>query len=293
MSDAGVRFDVTRLGNSGGLLADARAQGRAALVAYLPVGFPDVPTSIDAMLAVMQGSDGQGADFIEIGMPYSDPMMDGTAIQYATNQALAGGARTKDIFSAVEAVAAHGNAPMVMIYWNLVEHYGVDRFARDLANAGGAGLITPDLTPDEADEWITAADEHGLDRVFLIAPSSTDERIHMTMQACRGWVYATSVMGVTGTRTQTSQAAPLIVERARAADPKLPVGVGLGVSNGQQAAEVADFADAVIVGSALVAKLIDLEQGRTTDLAALRQLGGELAAGVRGRIESGGKHDDL
>lgn len=277
-----MSFEDDRLGISGQVIAAAKQSGRAALIGYLPVGFPDVETSIDAMVALTEGTDGQGADLIEIGMPYSDPVMDGTAIQYATNRALAQGVRTIDVFKAVEAVAERSNAPLVMIYWNLVERYGVQNFARDLANAGAAGLITPDLTPDEAEEWIAASDEHDLDRIFLVAPSSTDLRIAMTMESCRGWVYATSVMGVTGARAQTSNAAPVIVERARAASPGLPVGVGLGVSNGEQAAEVAQFADAVIVGSALVSELIDVEQGRSSGLAALRQKAAELAAGVRG-----------
>lgn len=270
-----------RLGLAGQVLAGATADHRAALVGFLPVGYPSVAGSLAAMRALVEGRDARGVDLVEIGMPYSDPMMDGVAIQHATTRALDRGVRTADVFTAVETVATAGATPMVMIYWNLVEKYGVDSFARDLANAGGAGLITPDLTPDEADEWIVASDAHGLDRVFLIAPSSTDERIAMTMAACRGWVYATSVMGVTGARAQTSSAAPVIVERARRIDPSIPVGVGLGVSNGDQAAEVGSFADAVIVGSALVKCLIEAEDQHSSDLGPLRDLVADLAAGVR------------
>lgn len=270
-----------RLGISGQVLHQAKQDGRSAFIAYLPVGYPSVAGSLEAMRTVVEGTDGQGADIVEIGMPYSDPMMDGLSIQHATSLALQRGVRTRDIFTAAEVVAAAGATPTVMIYWNLVEKYGVAGFARDLANAGGAGLITPDLTPDEAGEWHAASDEYGLDRIFLIAPSSSDERLKMTMQACRGWVYATSVMGVTGTREQTSSAAPVIVERARKADPSLPVGVGLGVSNGDQAAEVGTFADAVIVGSALVNCLISAEDAGTADLQPLRAKAAELAAGVR------------
>lgn len=270
-----------RLGISGHVLRSATDARRAALVAYLPVGYPDVPLSLAAMRAVVEGTDGLGADLVEIGMPYSDPMMDGLSIQHATTRALERGVRTRDIFTAAQTVADAGATPMVMIYWNLVEKYGVDAFARDLANAGGAGLITPDLTPDEADAWSSASDASALDRVYLIAPSSSDERIKMTMQACRGWVYATSVMGVTGVRSQTSAAAPVIVERARRADPSLPVGVGLGVSNGDQAAEVGGYADAVIVGSALVNCLIRADDAGSDDLTELRKLAADLAAGVR------------
>lgn len=274
-----------RLGISGHLLRDAKAAGRAALVAYLPVGYPSVPGSLAAMRAVVEGVDGLGADMVEIGMPYSDPMMDGLSIQHATTRALERGVRTRDIFTAAQTVAEAGAIPMVMIYWNLVEKYGVEAFARDLANAGGAGLITPDLTPDEAGEWLAASDTTGLDRVFLVAPSSSDERIAMTMAACRGWVYATSVMGVTGARSETSAAAPVIVQRARQADPSLPVGLGLGVSTGDQAAEVAGFADAVIVGSALVNCLIRAEDAGRDDVAELRSLAAELAEGVRRPVQ--------
>ncbi|WP_420177055.1 tryptophan synthase subunit alpha [Luteococcus sp. OSA5] len=270
------------MGRSGHCLAAARAEGRAALVGYLPVGFPDLAGSVEAMRAITEGTDGLGVDMVEVGMPYSDPMMDGLVIQHATTRALQRGVRTRDIFTAVEAVAQAGKQATVMIYWNLVETYGVDAFARDLAAAGGAGLITPDLTPDEAESWIAASDEHGLDRVFLVAPSSTDERLADTLDACRGWVYATSVMGVTGTRTSTSSAAPQLVARVREAAPDLPVGVGLGVSNGAQAAELAEVCDAVIVGSALVKHLMSNDNAGTSDLGGLRALADELARGVRG-----------
>jgi tryptophan synthase alpha chain len=198
---------------------------------------------------------------------------------------LNGGVRTADVLRTAEAVAATGTPTLVMTYWNPVERYGVDRFARDLAAAGGAGLITPDLTPDSGPEWIAAADEHGLDKVFLVAPSSTDERIAMTTAACRGFVYATAVMGVTGTRTSTSDLAGPLVGRTKAAiaaqHSDLPVGVGLGVSDGDQAAEVAAYADAVIVGSAFVRTLLDAAGDRTKGLDALRALTEDLARGVR------------
>ncbi|MFT8395786.1 tryptophan synthase subunit alpha [Propionibacterium sp.] len=284
--------DQARLGISGRTVAAARAENRPALVGYLPVGYPDVPGSIAAMVALTQGSQGAGVDAVEIGMPYSDPMMDGLAIQRATTKALARGVRTRDVFSAVEAVAHTGATPLVMIYWNLVEHYGshgretdpqesVRHFARDLANAGGAGLITPDLTPDDAALWTSASDEFGLDRVYLVAPSSTDERIAETTAACRGWVYATSVMGVTGARSHTSSAAPVLVEKVRSIAPDLPVGVGLGVSDGEQAAEVGSFADLVIVGSALVKRLLEAEDSGSGGLDGLRATVDDLAAGVR------------
>ncbi len=254
----------------------ARAEKRSALVGYLPAGFPDVAGGIDA-LRVMVDS---GCDVIEVGLPYSDPVMDGPTIQAAAQQALEAGIRTSDVLRTVEAVAATGVPAVIMTYWNPVERYGVARFAADLASAGGAGLITPDLTPDSAPEWIAAADEHDLDKIFLVAPSSTDERIAMTTAACRGFVYATAVMGVTGARTTTSDLAGPLVARTRATTD-LPVGVGLGVSNGDQAAEVASYADGVIVGSAFVRALLDHGDDRAAGLRALGALTEDLASGVR------------
>ena len=255
-------------------LERCRHAGRAALVGYLPAGFPDLETSVEAFRAMVAA----GCDLVEVGLPYSDPVMDGPTIQRAAEQALAGGTRTNDVLDVVSAVAEHGAPVLVMTYWNPVERYGVDRFASALAQAGAAGLITPDLLPEEATEWCAAADREQLDRVFLVAPSSSDARLALTADACRGFVYATSVMGVTGARTQTSRAAPELVERVRRVTD-LPVGVGLGVSNGAQAAEVAAYADAVIVGSALVRCLLQAAD-RMAGLAALTDLTVELAHGV-------------
>jgi tryptophan synthase alpha chain len=270
------------LGHTGRVFADLRAQGRGALVGFLHVGYPNVPQSLKALRALTGEGSGPGVDLVEVGMPYSDPMMDGVTIQQAGTRALERGVRTRDAFAAVEAVAATGTPAVVMTYWNLVERYGPDRFARDLAAAGGAGAITPDLTPDEAEEWLRVSDAHGLDRIFLVSPSSTDERLAATVAACRGWVYATSVMGVTGARARTSSAAPELVRRIRAADPTAAVGVGLGVSNGAQAREVTSFADAVIVGSALVKALLEAEAaGTPEDLGRLREVVADLADGVR------------
>jgi tryptophan synthase alpha chain len=258
----------------------ARADGRAALVGYLPAGFPTVEGGIEALRAMVDA----GCDVIEVGLPYSDPVMDGPTIQAAAQRALDGGVRTRDVLRTVEAVAATGAPTVVMTYWNPVERYGVERFAADLADAGGAGLITPDLTPDSAGAWIAAADGHGLDKIFLVAPSSTGERIAMTTAACRGFVYATAVMGVTGARTTSSELAAPLVARAKAAIQNshndLPVAVGVGVSTGAQAADVASYADGVIVGSAFVRCLLDHDDS-VAATRALTALTDELAAGVR------------
>lgn len=248
----------------------ARAAGRdAALIAYLPAGFPDVATSIDAATAVARA----GADIVEIGLPYSDPGMDGPVIQHAAERALAGGVRTADVFRVVEAVAETGSAAVVMTYYNPVLRYGVNAFARDLKAAGGAGLITPDLIPDEAAEWIAASREYELDRIFLVAPSSTPERLALTAEAASGFVYAASTMGVTGTRAAVDTEAKRLVADTRAAGAER-VCVGLGVSTADQAREVAEFADGVIVGSALVRALG--EDG----VPGLQSVAGELSAGL-------------
>lgn len=260
---------------SSGAFSAAKDEGRAALVGYLPAGFPDVDGAIDALSVMVEA----GCDVIEIGLPYSDPVMDGPTIQTAAQQALEGGVRTTDVLRTVEAVAGTGAAVVVMTYWNPVLRYGVPAFARDLRAAGGLGLITPDLIPEEAGDWLSAAEAEKLDRIFLVAPSSSEERIARTVAACRGWVYAASTMGVTGARDQTSSAAPALVAHVRAAS-QLPVGVGLGVSTGDQAAEVAGYADAVIVGSAFVRPLLDASS-EAAGAKALGSLAAELAAGVR------------
>jgi tryptophan synthase alpha chain len=241
----------------------------------MPAGFPTVDASIASMKAMLDA----GVDVIEVELPYSDPVMDGPTIQAAAQQALEGGVRIADVLRVVEGVAATGVATLVMTYWNPVERYGVDAFAADLAAAGGAGLITPDIIPDEAAAWIAASDRHDLDRVFLVAPSSTDARLRMTVQACRGWVYAASTMGVTGVRQRVDVRAQVLVERTRAAGGDL-VCVGLGVSTREQATQVASFADGVIVGSALV-RAVGVGAGDAgAAIEAVTRLVGELSSGV-------------
>ncbi len=251
------------------VFARTRAEGRAALVGYLPAGYPTVAGSASLLSAMVES----GCDIVEIGVPYSDPVMDGPTIQSAAEQALKGGFRLRDLFGVVESVASAGGQAVVMTYWNPVHAYGVDRFARDLAAAGGLGMITPDLVPDEAPDWLAAAAAHDLDRIFLVAPSSTPERLALTASATTGFLYATAVMGVTGARDKVGGSAAGLVARAREHAGDLPIAVGLGVRSGDQAAEVAGFADGVVVGSAFVS--------RAGDEAAVRELAAELAEGVR------------
>jgi len=257
-------------------LDELKAQGRAALVGYLPIGFPTVDDSIVAARALVEA----GADVVELGVPYSDPVMDGPTIQQAVDTALLAGARVRDTFRVVEAVAELDAPVLVMTYWNPVLRYGVDAFARDLVAAGGAGLITPDLIPDEGTDWIATSEKHDLDRVFLVAPSSTPERLRSTAAASRGFVYAASTMGVTGERTTVGAHAQELVEHTRAAGAE-HVCVGLGVSTGAQAAGIAAYADGVIVGSAFVRPLLG-EGSFTARVDAMQRVTEEIAAGVRG-----------
>lgn len=256
---------------------DARTSaGSGALIGYLPVGFPDLATSIEAAVAIAEN----GVDVVELGLPYSDPVMDGPVIQRATQRALAGGFRLAHAFEAVSAITARVATPVVlMTYWNPVLQYGVDRFADDLVAAGGAGLITPDLIPDDAEAWVAASERTGLDRIFLAAPSSTDERLRMIARQSRGFVYAVSTMGITGARAEVDSAARSLVGRLRAAGAERAC-VGLGISSAEQVREVLGYADGAIVGSALVTAL---EHGGVDELArtASALAGGTVPAGTR------------
>ncbi|MDH6115988.1 tryptophan synthase alpha chain [Kitasatospora sp. GAS204A] len=263
-----------------GVLAAAAAENRAALIGYLPAGFPTVDGGIRAVNALLEG----GCDIVEVGLPHSDPVLDGPTIQTADDIALRGGVRIKDVLRTVQEVSgAHPEAAvLVMTYWNPVDRYGTARFAADLAAAGGAGVILPDLPVEESEAWRAAAAEHGLDTVFVVAPSSRDKRLAEVTAAGSGFVYAAAVMGVTGSRAQVGELAEDLVARTRAATD-LPVCVGLGVSTAAQAAQVAGFADGVIVGSAFVQRILDADGDERLALAAVRELAADLAEGVRRR----------
>jgi tryptophan synthase alpha chain len=253
----------------------AHADGRGAFIGYLPIGFPDLQTSIDAAVTLAQN----GADIVELGPPYSDPVMDGTVIQEATQAALTAGFRLQDTFTAVREITRRVDVPvLVMTYWNPVLQYGVDRYADDLLAAGGAGLITPDITPDAASEWIAASTRTGLDRVFLAAPTSVDERLDLIIGESTGFVYTVSTMGITGERAELDAAARRLVERLRdRGSDGLRACVGIGISNADQVAGVLEYADGAIVGTALVRALRD---GGLDCLAATAR---DLSAGTRRR----------
>ena len=251
-------------------IARRKQEAAGALIGYLPAGFPDLATSIDAAVALAEN----GVDVIELGLQYSDPVMDGTVIQAATQQALSNGFRLRDGFTAVREITQRVDVPvLVMTYWNPVLQYGVDRFADDLVAAGGAGLITPDLIPDEGTAWLDASDRTGLDRVFLAAPSSTDARLAQAVEKSRGFVYAVSTMGITGARSDVDSAARTLVGRLREAGATSTC-VGLGISSAAQVAEVLEYADGAIVGSALVKALAD------GGVDAAGRTAAELAAGT-------------
>jgi tryptophan synthase alpha chain len=251
------------------VLAARKAHG-GALIGYLPVGFPDLRSSIDAAVAIASN----GVDILELGLPYSDPVMDGTVIQEATSVALSRGFRLRHGFEAVAAITAQVDVPiLLMTYWNPVVQYGVDRFADDLLAAGGAGLITPDLVPDEASEWLSTSDRTGLDRVFLAAPSSTQARLRRAVELSRGFVYAVSTMGITGARGDVDAAARVLVDRLRSVGAESTC-VGLGISSASQVREVLEYADGAIVGSALVKALA------TGGVDEVARIAASLAAGL-------------
>lgn len=269
------------------MLQSRKARNTPAFIGYLPYGFPDPDSSIDAFTTLVN----HGVDIVEIGLPYSDPVMDGPIIQAASQIALDNGERIAEVFRAVEAVANAGGVPLIMSYWNVIFHYGVERFAREFESAGGAGLITPDLIPDEAGEWLEASDRHALDRIFLVSPDSSEQRLRVVAEHSRGFVYAASRMGVTGERATISSSPELLVERTRRAGAS-NVCVGIGVSTPEQGAKVGTYADGVIVGSALVHAMLDESgkhsKGTKTGLADLAHTVEQLSIGIHGaRHEKG------
>lgn len=247
---------------------------RAILIGYIPAGFPNQADSYRIIQAMVDG----GVDAIEIGFPYSDPVMDGPIIQAAADQALRNGAGAKEVFETLK-FAASLVPSLIMTYWNPIERYGVENFARDLAANGGSGVITPDLTIEESGEWISTTTAHGVNRIYVVAPSTQEERLAKVTQQGSGFIYAASLMGVTGLRTSVSSGAEDLVSRIRKTT-SIPVAVGLGVSNGVQAAEVAAYADGVIVGSAFI-RAVQEAPSLDAGLVAVRELAESLAAGVR------------
>jgi len=257
------------------LFVKVRDENRAALIAYVPAGFPTVEGCKKVIKAFADG----GVDAIEIGFPYSDPVMDGPTIQAAATQSLAQGTSASDVLSALKTASDLGIAAVVMTYWNPIERYGAEEFAKAIADNGGSGVITPDLTNEESDKWIAATDKAGINRIYVVAPSTSDARLPQVTDKCGGFVYAASLMGVTGTRAAVSSGAPDLVSRIKKVS-KLPIAVGLGVSTREQAKSVAGYADGVIVGSAFINKLFEAPDEKS-GLEEVTKLVQELAKGVR------------
>lgn len=252
-----------------------RSENRAALIAYIPAGFPSQSGCVKAITALAAA----GVDAIEIGYPYSDPVMDGPTIQEAAEISIKGGTNAADVFAALKTATTAGVAAVVMTYWNPIEKYGVDAFAKSIVENGGSGVITPDLTIEESGRWLEATTKHGINPIYVVAPSTADARLVQVTAKTGGFVYAASVMGVTGARTDVSVDASALVNRVKKAT-ELPVSVGLGVSTREQAKQVAAYADGVIVGSAFI-KLLLNAKSEQEGLDAITALAKELALGVR------------
>lgn len=252
------------------LLKRNRESGRGTLVGYFPAGYPNVEDSAQALISMARN----GCDVLEVGVPYSDPVMDGLVIQQATEKALENGFRLKDTFEVIRRVRQEVDTPMlVMSYWNPVLRYGVEQFAQELKDSGAQGMITPDLIPDEGASWLSTAREKDLDHVFLVAPSSSDARVSANSSASQGFVYSVSTMGITGERATVDKLAREVVGRVKSLGTT-PTCVGVGISTAEQVREVNSYADGAIVGTAFVKAY---QQGGLGALTAKTQ---ELAGGL-------------
>lgn len=257
------------------MFAKTKRENRAALIAYIPAGFPSLQGCKGAISVLAQA----GVDAVEIGYPYSDPVMDGPTIQQAADISLRAGTGAKEVFSTLKFAHDSDLPAVVMTYWNPIERYGVDRFADEMARNGGSGVVTPDLTIEESAPWESATTSAGINRIYVVAPSTADARLALVAAQCSGFVYAASLMGVTGTRADLSSSGHELVTRIREVTD-LPVAVGLGVSTRAQAKSVAGFADGVIVGSAFIKVLLEAKS-ESSGREALSVLAKELVAGVK------------
>ncbi len=254
--------------------ARLRQEGRAALITYVMAGYP---RGLDPAKTIAAMADA-GADLIEVGIPFSDPLADGATIQKASEESLAGGMTPDKALAAVaEARKATQTPILFMTYYNIILRYGPERFAEAAAAAGADGAIVPDLPPEEAGRWRTAAGARGLSTVFLVAPTSSPARIKGAAEASDGFVYCVSLAGVTGGRSKLALGLPAFIETVKRTTDK-PVAVGFGVSTGTQAAELSRLADGVIVGSALIDRLA---AGGTAGVASAAGFVSELKAEMR------------
>ncbi|MFI6277979.1 tryptophan synthase subunit alpha [Streptomyces sp. NPDC050988] len=256
------------------VLARTRADNRAALATYLPAGYPNQAQSLRILHSLAEVT-----DVIELGWPYTEPMLDGPVIQQAGAQSLAAGFRVQHLLESIRSLATSPASVLVMAYFPPLYKYGLDRAAHDLAQAGAAGVILPDLPIEEADGWLTAAQQAGMHTIFVVAPSTSDARLTRICSAAGGMLYAPAVAGVTGSTGPLHNALPAFVQRLRAATD-LPIGVGIGISNPAQAQEASRIADVTIVGSALL-RAIDAAQGPRQQPEAAADFARALTAGLR------------
>jgi tryptophan synthase alpha chain len=224
-------------------------QGRPNLIGYFPLGYPSIDASVEVAIEMCRS----GIDVLELGIPYIDPVMDGIVIQEATQTALENGFKLSQTFAALKKITSAVDTPvLVMSYWNPILQFGIENFALEIQAAGGAGLITPDLIPDEASKWLEISDRLDLDRVFLATPSSSVERVNNACRLSRGFTYAVSTMGITGARDELDELARSVVSKIRGSDTRQLAAVGIGISTAEQVEEVNSYADAAIVGSVFV-----------------------------------------
>jgi tryptophan synthase alpha chain len=237
--------------------AKAKAEGRPALIPFVTAGYPNLEMTERLLPALVAG----GADVIEIGIPFSDPIADGITVQHTSQVALSQGTTLGDAIKVVRRARAHGlTTPIVFMgYYNPYLRYGLERLAVDMAEAGVDGLIIPDLPTEESEEVRSALRANGRDLIFLIAPTSTEERIREVAKRASGFVYCVSITGVTGARTSLSDDLPAYIARIRR-ETDLPLAVGFGISNRQHVEEVAKIADGVVIASALINYLDNLPE---------------------------------
>jgi tryptophan synthase alpha chain len=231
--------------------AELKRSGRGGFIPFITAGHPDLATT-ELLLIELAAA---GADIIELGVPFSDPVADGEVIQRASERALRNGVTLRDALTCVAHAKQHIDVPIVLFsYFNPLLKFGEDRLANDAKQAGVDAVLVTDLIPEEAEPWTETLIQHGLDPVFLVAPTTSDKRLARIAQRARGFIYAVSRAGVTGARNEMTRDAEILVQRVRTVND-LPVAVGFGISTAEQVREVWRFADAAVVGSAIVSQI--------------------------------------
>lgn len=259
-------------------LAPHHLAGQPALICFLTVGYPALADTVPLAEAILRG----GADLLELGIPFSDPLADGATIQRSSQVALRAGVTPDDAIACVRHLRTRGcQAPLLLMgYYNPILSYGPERFCDDLADAGGDGLIVPDLPPEEAGDVRRACHRRQMDLIFMLAPTSTDERIERVAREASGFIYCVSLAGVTGSRAQLSDSLPAFLQRVRQRT-RLPLAVGFGISSRRQVEELAPLADGAVVGSALLDRLDSAPAGGNVE--AVERFVRELAGAAAGR----------